>query len=170
MPAEDTWEWGSKPACRFQTLAIDLNGLPCLVIGGGKVGTHKAAVLLSAGARLTVVALKISPTLRESVKSGQIRWIHDRFTEQTFEGQRLVVAATDDRELNYRIAHEAEQRGILCCNVSAAATSRVVFPAVHAWHGMTVAVHSDGRSCRRSRGLRDRIAAWLARTNDKEAP
>ncbi len=155
---------------RFQTLAVDLRGLPCLVVGGGKLGTYKAALLSRAGARITIVAPEISQTLCESLESGQVRWIQDRFDEQTLEGQRLIVAATDDEALNLHIAHAAERRGILCCNVSSAETSRVVFPAVHAWRGMTVAIHSDGHDCRRSRRLRDRIAAWLVKTNDEDAP
>ncbi|MGW8256812.1 MAG: precorrin-2 dehydrogenase/sirohydrochlorin ferrochelatase family protein [Thermoguttaceae bacterium] len=168
MPTEDTWEWGSKPTCRFQALAIDLHGLSCLIVGGGKIGVHKAAVLLRAGARLTVLSPDISPTLRKLVQSGQIRWLQQKYAEENLQGKWLVIAATDNKELNRLIAQDAEQRGILCCNVSAADTSRIVFPAVHAWRGMTVAVHSDGHSCRQSQRLRDRIAGWLAKTNEED--
>ena len=35
----------SGPVPRYQPLAIDLHEVPCLVIGGGKVGSYKAMLL-----------------------------------------------------------------------------------------------------------------------------
>jgi len=151
-------------------LAVDLHGLPCLVVGGGRVGARKALSLARAKARVTVVAPAISPALRGLHESGRLRWLQDRFAQRMLKGQRLVVAASDDEALNLRIARAAERQGILCCNVSAAGTSRVIFPAVCSAGGITVAVHSDGRRCRRSQEIRDKMAAWLAAATDRGPP
>ena len=37
-------------------ILLDLDGLPCLVAGGGRLGLHKAKLLLEHGADVTVVA------------------------------------------------------------------------------------------------------------------
>ena len=119
---------------------------------------------------MTVVAPTILPGLREVAQSDRVGWIRDQFAEPMLEGQRLVVAASDDRELNLRIARAAERRGVLCCNVSAGGGSRVIFPAVCSAGGVTVAVHSDGHDCRRSQRIRDEVAAWLADAADGKPP
>jgi siroheme synthase-like protein len=157
----------AQSTIRYQPLAIDLRDLPCLVVGGGKVGTHKATLLVHARARVTVVAPLILPALRVLLDTGHLCWLPERFAPRMLEGQRLIVAASDNKALNLRIARAAEYRGILCCNVSDAGRSRAIFPAVYSAGGVTVAVHSDGRNCRRSQEIRNEIAVWLARAIDR---
>ncbi len=40
----------------FYPLLIDLQGLPCLVAGGGALAKHKVELLVGQGAAVTVVA------------------------------------------------------------------------------------------------------------------
>ncbi len=44
-------------------LLIDLDGMYCLVSGGGRLALHKAELLLQSGADVTVIAPEISPEL-----------------------------------------------------------------------------------------------------------
>ena len=141
----------------FTPLAINLAGLPCLVVGGGRVGTRKAQILADGGADVTVLAPEISSALQELVRLGRVQWRQGEYRHPIGNEFFLVVAATSDAALNDRIAREA--RGALTCVVSSAPASRVIFPAVYADGDVTVAVHSDGRDCRRSQRARDRIAA-----------
>ena len=43
---------------------LNLDGRPCLLIGGGPIATRKAAQLLACGADLTVIAPEITDELR----------------------------------------------------------------------------------------------------------
>jgi precorrin-2 dehydrogenase/sirohydrochlorin ferrochelatase len=140
----------------FTPLAVNLAGLPCLVVGGGRVGTRKAQILLNGGADVTVLAPRVSPDLQELVRLGRVRWRQAEYDRPAGNEFFLVVAATSDPALNERIAREA--RPTLVCVVSSARAGRVIFPAVYADGDVTVAVHSDGRDCRRSQRVRDRIA------------
>jgi len=149
------------PGPHYTTLGIDMAGLRCLVVGGGRIGARKAATLAAGGAEVTVLAPTISENLPELVAAGRVRWQQAEYDAALLSGFVLVVAATADEALNLRIAADAEGRGILSCNVSAAARSRVIFPALCREEGITVAVHSHGRSCRRSKEMRDEIAAFL---------
>lgn len=149
----------------FTPLAVNLAGLPCLVVGGGRVGTRKARILTSGGADVTVLAPEISRGLQELVRLGRVSWRREEYRGPVQRGFFLVVAATSDAALNDRIAREA--RGALVCVVSSAEASRVIFPAVYADGDVTVAVHSDGRDCRRSQQVRDRIAAQKKMMNDE---
>jgi hydroxymethylbilane synthase len=145
----------------FIPLGLDISGWPCVVIGGGRVGARKAATLLRAGARVTVVSPEVSAAIAQGVARGELRWLRAAYAPEHLDGARLVVAATGDAILNLRIGREAEARALPCCVVSSGRASGVIFPAVHRGEGVTVAVHSDGRNCVRSRGLRDRIAGLI---------
>jgi precorrin-2 dehydrogenase/sirohydrochlorin ferrochelatase len=147
----------SPESPHFTPLAINLAGLPCLVVGGGRVGTRKARILASGGAEVTVLAPKISADLQDLVRLGRVRWRQQEYRGPVENEFFLVVAATSDAALNDRIGREA--RAALVCVVSSVEASRVIFPAVYADGSVTVAVHSDGRDCRRSQRVRDRIAA-----------
>jgi siroheme synthase-like protein len=146
---------------RYTTLGINLAGRRCLVVGGGRIGSRKAATLAAGGAEVTVVAPAISAALQDLVADGRARWQPSGYDAGMLQGAALVVAATADEALNLRIAADAAELGILCCNVSSASRSQVIFPALLDDGEITVAVHSHGRTCGRSKQLRDEIAAWL---------
>ena len=148
----------------YLPLGLKLSGLPCLVVGGGPVGTRKVQTLLGAGAVITVVAPQVSDEIGQLAVQGKITWrpcLYDpaQLAERPYV---LVVAATSDTEVNDRIGREAEARGLLCCVASGPDPGRVVFPAVHATEEIVVAVHTNGRNVRRSQQVRNQIAKWLA--------
>lgn len=152
----------TAPALRYLPLGIDLGGRPCVVVGGGAVGTRKATTLLRAGARVTVVAPVVSSALAEDAAAGRIRWIEAPFVPGHVTDAFLVVAATDDPALNAAVVAEAERGGALACNASAGEASQVIFGALHTHDGATVAVFTDGRDPTHARMTRDRIARLLA--------
>ncbi len=147
----------------YLPLGIDVAGLRCLVVGGGRIGARKALTLATPGAAVTVLSPEISDRLRPAVEQGTVRWQQRRYDSGCLDGFVLVVAATDDPALNIEIGRDAEQRGILHCVVSPGRFSRIIFPAVHEHDGVAVAVHTNGRDCARARQVRDRIAAMLER-------
>lgn len=151
-----------QSAATFLTLAIRASGLFSLVVGGGRVGTRKAITLCRAGAKVTVLSPEISPRLREFVHRGQIVWCQSKYAPSQIVGFRLVVAATADDRLNRQIGQDAENEGILSCVVSSADSSCVIFPAVCSDGDVTVAVHSQGKDCRKSQAVRNRIAVWMS--------
>lgn len=155
------------PRDPFLSLAIRAEGWPCLIVGGGRVGTRKAKSLLASGAKVTVLSPRISATLRRLAHCGKINWLQREYHASHLDAFSLVIASTSDRELNLAIGRDAETRGILACIVSSAETSRVIFPAVWSDGQTAVAVHSSGRRCRHSQAVRDRIAAMLSNAERK---
>ena len=150
-----------SPHPSYLPLGVNLSGLPCLVVGGGRVGARKALTLAEAGARVAVVAPRIGPRLRDAVAARLVEWMQRAYEPALIDGHLLVVAATSDAALNIQIGRDAEERGRLSCVVSPGRSSRVIFPAVHRGSGFTVAVHTDGRDPAASRRLRDDVAAFV---------
>ena len=110
---------------------------------------------------MTVLSPELSTSLQEDVSAGRLCWIQESYRPEHLEGFAFVIAATSDAEINADVATCAEQRGILSSVASSGKLSRVIFPARHERHGVTVAVHSHGTNCRRSQQVRDDIAALL---------
>jgi len=142
---------------RYLPLGIDVTGMPCLVIGGGEVGTRKVLSLHEAGAAVTVLAPEITARLRILAESGSIRWIRDHYSTDRLQGFQIVVAATSDADLNIRIGREARDRNILHCITSPGRVSQIIFPATWTQNDITVAIHSDGRDCLLARDIRNAL-------------
>jgi siroheme synthase-like protein len=156
MSADQDKPADAAPA-RFLTVGLNLRGRRCLVVGGGKIGERKARTLVEYGAEVTVIAPEIGESLRERAAC-----VEAPYAASFLDGVHLVVAATDDAELNDAICADAEARGVLACDVSAGRKGSIIFAAtVEATRDEVVAVHTHGRSPSHTRSLRDRIAEWL---------
>jgi precorrin-2 dehydrogenase / sirohydrochlorin ferrochelatase len=80
---------------------------PCLVIGGGKVATRKVRDLVDESAKVTVVALQVSDEIRNLAEKKTISLKNRAFSPGETKGFFLVIAATNDHELNRFISEEA---------------------------------------------------------------
>lgn len=87
-----------------------------LIVGGGNVGLEKVTAVLSNSPQtpVTLVGERILPQLRSFVASYPQVVLHERaFADSDLEGQRFVIAATDDKALNQRIRDLSADRQIL---------------------------------------------------------
>ena len=95
---------------------IKLNALHTVVIGGGPVGLEKLTAILgnSHVARVTLVAESIIEELKDFVKDfPQVELREKRFEACDLNEANLVVAATNNHELNLEIKAAAKLRGLL---------------------------------------------------------
>ncbi|HKF95694.1 MAG TPA: NAD(P)-dependent oxidoreductase, partial [Gammaproteobacteria bacterium] len=83
---------------------LDIKGRACLVVGGGAVAARKAALILRAGAELTVVAPWLSSAMQVIVDDGRVHYQPRVFVDSDLDGQALIIAATDDSAINRRVA------------------------------------------------------------------
>jgi siroheme synthase-like protein len=137
-----------------------------LLVGGGRVAVRKAAKLVEAGASVTVVAPEIKPQIKELPG---INLIERNFAPNDLDGAFLVFALTDDSALNRRIVELCREKKILC----SAADSNwpegdLILPASFSEDGLTVSVSTSGRSCRRSRLLRESLSRHVRFLRDMD--
>ena len=149
---------------------MKLEGKQCLVVGAGKVGEPKIAGLLETGARIRVVTLDASPTVREWARSGRIELELRAFTSDDLQGAFLVVVATASRSLNERIYNEAQRLGILCNVVDVPDLCDFFYPSIVRRGGLQIAVSTTGQSPSLAQKIRQQLekqfgpgyAAWVA--------
>lgn len=147
---------------RFLPVGLSMRNRPCVIVGGGIVGTRKAITLLRAGARVTVIAPTVSEPLAREIQAGRIGWVQEQFRAEHLAEAFLVVMATDDPDLNAAGAGLATQRGVLACDASSARDSQLVFGALLEEDGVVIGTFTDGRDPARARRTRDEIAKLLA--------
>jgi len=129
---------------RGYPVMLDLAKKDAVVIGGGKVATRKVLRLLtSSEANITVVSPEITDTLKHFVEKKAIVWHKKRYEPDDIKNAFLVIAATDDKELNRTIAKECKPYQLV--NVASEAKyGNIVMPASVRRGNFTIAVSTDG--------------------------
>jgi len=142
-------------------LFLDLRERDVVVVGAGLVAGRKIALLHSAGARVTVVARKVHPTVRALAQGGRIILRLGDFEPAQLDDVWLVVAATSDPRVNHAVAEAAEARRLWCNVVDDAASSSAQVPAIVDRSPVTIAISSGGAAPVIARRLRERIEALV---------
>lgn len=146
----------------MKTYTICLTGLAqrsCVVVGGGKVASRKMTGLLEAGALVTVISPVLDDTIQHAASQGFIRWIARPFQEGDLAGAFLVIAATDDAQVNHAVFAEAEQRQILVNVVDDPQHSNFILPAQVRRGDLSIAISTGGASPALARRLREKLEA-----------
>ena len=138
-------------------IALHGERLTAVVVGGGRVGTRKALALADAGAQVLVVAPEITSELEEAARAHRITVVRGEYTADHIERAMLVVAATDSREVNARIALDAHSRGKLVNITDFPDEGNFHTMALHRSGDVTIAVSAGGVPGAASR-IRDAIA------------
>jgi siroheme synthase-like protein len=131
----------------------------------------RAQQLISAGARVTVVAPRVCAKLASLTKSAPVTIVHRRFLGSDVErGYFIVISATDDPDAQAIVAEEAEKAGLLYSVVSESGRGNFITPAVVERDDLKIAISSGGKSpvlCARIRraldgALPEALGEWAA--------
>jgi len=93
-------------------VTLSLRGRRCLVVGGGAVALRKVLGLLEEGAQVTVVTPEAVADLEEQSRAGRVLLEKREYRRGEATGYALVLAATDQRDVNRQIFDDAEAAGI----------------------------------------------------------
>ena len=130
---------------------------PCLVVGGGAVGERKVLDLLAAGARVTVVSRTLTPELTALAERGEIRYLPEDFREPQVEGMALIMAATDDPQVNARVSAAAQARAIWVNVADVPEHCTFIVPAQVRRGDLTLAISTGGASPALARQIREEL-------------
>lgn len=145
----------------YLPLFIDLQNRPCLLAGGGDIARRKLELLLRAGARVTLVAPKIADATRELAEAHDVV-IHQRpFEAADVAGCYLIVAATDNAEVNRQIFDAGNAARVLVNSVDQPELSSAIFPALVDRSPIQIAISTGGASPTLARLVRSWIEARL---------
>lgn len=141
---------------------VKLKGQECLVVGAGEVAARKIDCLAKAGAKITVIAKEISPSVANLQSTHSLTLLQKIFSPEDLYDFKLVVSATNDHETNSLVAKTAEQRKILVNVVDNPELCNFIFPAIIDRSPIIAAVSSSGAAPVLARLLRAKIETLIS--------
>ncbi len=97
----------------YPVALTQLAGVRCVVVGGGEVAVRKVRALMESGAYVRVISPELHTDLYTWRASGRIECVDRPYEPGDLVGCFLVIAATNQREVNAAVAEEARSLGIL---------------------------------------------------------
>src|SRR5437762_10925427 len=138
---------------------LRLSGRRCVVVGGGDVGLEKVEGLLACDGEVTLIAPDVIEALRDLAAEGSIRWEQREYAGAAdLEGVFMVIAATDDTDVNIRVYEDAEERAMLVNVVDVPPLCNFILPAIFRSGPLAIAISTAGASPALAKRMRDQIA------------
>jgi precorrin-2 dehydrogenase/sirohydrochlorin ferrochelatase len=130
----------------FYPMYVDIEGLKCLVVGGGDVASRKAGSLVECDAAVSVVSPQTTPEIERLENEGRIKIERREYAESDIDGAALVIVATDDTALNKRIYQEAKKKNIPVNVVDAPEICTFIVPSTIRRGDLIISISTSG-SC-----------------------
>ena len=134
---------------------VSLENKDCLVVGGGKVAKRKADTLQSFGGKVTVLA----PVFKEDFSGCSL--IKKFFQKEDIGAYFVVVAATNNRQVNKEISIICKEQGIAVNVADSSEDSSFLFGAIHQRGNMVVSVNSGENQPAWSKKVKEEIGNYL---------
>ncbi|MGA2469574.1 MAG: bifunctional precorrin-2 dehydrogenase/sirohydrochlorin ferrochelatase [Solirubrobacteraceae bacterium] len=148
-------------AVPFYMACLRLSGKRCVVVGGGEVGLEKVEGLLTCDAAVTLVSPQAHSELQALTTEGSIDWRARAFEPADLDGAFLVIAATDEPEVNIAVSECAEQRAILVNVVDVPPLCNFILPAIVRSGPIAIAISTAGASPALAKRMKHEIAEQL---------
>ena len=145
----------------FLPIFINIKNRNCLVVGGGEVAARKVALLLRAGARVTVISPELGAELNEQLRQGIIVHRAEAFRPDHLDDAVLVIAATDDRSVNRQVSEAAGKLHVPVNVVDNPDLCSFIMPSIIDRSPILIAVSSGGTSPVLARLLRARLETMI---------
>ena len=143
----------------FYIACLRLTGRRCVVVGGGEIGLEKVEGLLACDGRVVLVAPTAVPELEQLAAEGSIEWIRRDYDPADLERTFLVIAATDDTDVNIRVYEDAERRAMLVNIVDVPPLCNFILPAIVRTGPLAIAISTAGASPALAKRIKRQVAA-----------
>ena len=142
---------------KYYAVNLALENKRCVVIGGGKVAERKVRCLLECGARILVVSPVISRGLKAMADKARITFKRGKVKLRDLAGAHLVIAATTDRAVNFRVSSYCRSKNILINVVDSPKECSFILPSIIRRGDLAMTISTDGISPALSKKLRQDI-------------
>ena len=130
----------------FYTACLDIQGKRSVVVGGGTVARRKIVSLIEAGSNVCVVSPVLESVLEYLAFQKEIEWKQREFKPGDLDGAFIVIAATDQPDVNRQIAALCREKGILCNAVDHPEAGSFIVPSTIERGPLTIAISTAGIS------------------------
>ena len=128
----------------YYPIHVDISNIGITIVGGGRIAFRKCRLFLELGKTVTVVSKEFCAGF-EAV-SEKLRLIHDCYKEEYITDSSLVIAATNDREVNARIAADCARLQKQVNVADNTGLSSFIMPAYIKRGDLLISVSTGGKS------------------------
>ncbi|CCQ11520.1 Siroheme synthase / Precorrin-2 oxidase [Pseudoalteromonas luteoviolacea B = ATCC 29581] len=146
---------------QYLPIFTKLENKPVVIIGGGEVAVRKARAILKAGAALTIVAPEFDKSLTSLADEYPINFVPAFFEPDHLTGAMLVIAATDNDQVNAEVFAAAEAKNIFVNVVDDQPKCSFIFPSIVDRNPITIAISSAGTAPVLARRLREKLETLI---------
>lgn len=116
----------------FFPLFMDLHNKKILVIGGGNIAQRRIEILYSFGAIIEIISLSVTNELQKMIQQQHIHFVNKKYEKSDIDHFHplLVIAATNSREVNHRVAQDAKEKNIFVIVSDCRDECNSYFPAI----------------------------------------
>jgi len=145
----------------FFPIFMNLKSRPCLVVGGGQVAARKIHLLLKAKAKVIVIAPELCNEVNELANRGEVKHRGRGFEDGDIDGNVLVIAATNDKDINKNISVLSCNKGIPVNVVDSPDLCGFIMPSIIDRSPIQIAISTGGSSPVLARLLRSRLESYI---------
>jgi precorrin-2 dehydrogenase/sirohydrochlorin ferrochelatase len=152
---------------KYFPLFIGIENKQVIVIGGGKIATRRVETLLQFKCNIRVIAPQVTERIYELEKLGLLQLEQRNYEKADCQGAYLILAATDDRQINHNVFLDAKENGILVNVCDDKEECDFYFPGIVAEDDIVVGVTCSGHNHKLARKIREEIEKFLKILNSE---
>jgi precorrin-2 dehydrogenase/sirohydrochlorin ferrochelatase len=131
----------------YYPILLDLKDKKCVVVGGGNVAFRKVKSLVEAEANVMVISPQITSSLKELVNKNKITYLKQEYkSEHIKKDTFLVIAASNNKELNTKIANDAHKLNLLINVVDSPNLCNFILPATLRRGKLIISISTSAQS------------------------
>lgn len=146
---------------KYFPVFLDGSKINAMVVGGGDVAARKIELLLKTTTNITIMAETVTEGVERLINENQLNWLQHNYQSGLLSDITLVIAATDNTEVNEQVYHEAVEFNILANVVDQPDLCTYITPAIIDRSPMIIALSSSGSAPILIRMLREQIEKIL---------
>jgi precorrin-2 dehydrogenase / sirohydrochlorin ferrochelatase len=139
----------------YYPIYIDIEDRDVVIIGGGNVCARKAETMMKYGARVTIVSPGFTEEIEQWARDGKLALKRKHYEDADLEGANLVIASTDQQNVNEQVAADARRRRIPVNVVDVTPLCEFIVPAIIESGSIQIAVSTGGKSPALARTLKE---------------
>lgn len=141
----------------YFSICLKIQDKKCIVVGGGRVACRKVKTLLDCGARVAVISPDLTDCLQELHEEKKIHWLRKKYSTGDLADAFLVIAATDNPDVQAAIYAEAEKNNTLLNVADVPKWCNFILPATLNRGSFSIAISTGGKSPALARSIRERM-------------
>ena len=144
-------------------LFVDLTKKSIIVIGAGKIAARRVKSLLPFVGDMKVIAPEVSSEITEMAESSGGALVIERrpFESSDLDGADMVLAVTNDKELNTRIGTLCNEKKILVNVSHEKELCDFYFPGVVQKDNVVIGITASGKDHSEARKVTEQIRAMM---------